>query len=237
MIRPPAVIALDIDGTLFDGSGVAAGAVRAVCAAVAAGYTVVLVTGRSWRDLPIVVPEILPHVALAACEEGATMVEPATGRWLHVAAPLDAAVVHGFVGLAGDAANVGDVVVSGPAALADAAERLVVHHGSAAQVVRNKDSVALVPAGCDKGAALRAAVAALGLAGAPVLAVGDAANDLPMFAVADVAVAVANADGHALAAATSRTTAPFGDGVAEAFARFLHLDPVVSEPAPEPSPE
>ena len=66
--------------------------------------------------------------------------------------------------------------------------------GSQRLVVTNKASIALAPAGSNKGTGLRAALRALGLDDRPILAIGDAANDLPMFAVATIAVGVANSD-------------------------------------------
>ncbi|MCA1819333.1 MAG: HAD hydrolase family protein [Halobacteriales archaeon] len=58
----------------------------------------------------------------------------------------------------------------------------------------NWDRIDVTPRGIDKGTGLRAALALLGLAAPWVLAVGDGANDLPLFAAADATVAVANAD-------------------------------------------
>jgi hydroxymethylpyrimidine pyrophosphatase-like HAD family hydrolase len=68
---------------------------------------------------------------------------------------------------------------------------------------------------------LRAALADLGAADLRVIAIGDAANDLPMFAVAAVAVGVANADLAVRSAGVELTQASFGDGVAEALLRHL----------------
>ena len=61
-------------------------------------------------------------------------------------------------------------------------------------LVTNKGSVALVPRDCNKRTGLLAAIADLGADGVPIIAIGDAENDLPMFAVATIAVGVANAD-------------------------------------------
>ena len=54
-----------------------------------------------------------------------------------------------------------------------------------------------------------------------MIAVGDATNDLPMFARADVAVAVANAEPALTATGIEVTDLPFGAGVAEALTRHL----------------
>ena len=92
------------------------------------------------------------------------------------------------------------------------------------RLVVNKASVAVLPIGCDKGTGLRRAITALGLDGRALMAIGDAENDLPMFAIADVAVAVAGADAAVRAAGITRTTAGWGAGVAEALRAQLALD-------------
>ena len=53
------------------------------------------------------------------------------------------------------------------------------------------------------------------------MAIGDATNDLPMFAMADVAVAVANAEPALAETGIEVTRRAFGAGVAEALARHV----------------
>jgi phosphoglycolate phosphatase (TIGR01487 family) len=67
-----------------------------------------------------------------------------------------------------------------------------------------------------KGSALRTAAAELGIEPADFLAVGDSTNDVSTFEVAGEAVAVANADDAALAAADRVTDASYADGFLEA---------------------
>jgi hydroxymethylpyrimidine pyrophosphatase-like HAD family hydrolase len=86
-------------------------------------------------------------------------------------------------------------------------------------VVANKESIAIVPNGCDKGTGLAHAIAHLGMSDRVLMAIGDATNDLPMFAMADVAVAVANAEPALAATGIEVTRRAFGAGVAEALAR------------------
>lgn len=57
----------------------------------------------------------------------------------------------------------------------------------------NRDRIDVVAAGIDKAVGLRLLLAHLGLEGARLLCVGDGENDLPVFAMADRSVAVANA--------------------------------------------
>ncbi|GAA0900140.1 Cof-type HAD-IIB family hydrolase [Virgisporangium ochraceum] len=78
--------------------------------------------------------------------------------------------------------------------------------------------VDIAPAGVDKSSGVRRALAVLGVAPADAVAVGDMPNDLPMFALCGVAVAVAGAHPDVLAAATVVTSCIHDDG----FARALH---------------
>lgn len=67
----------------------------------------------------------------------------------------------------------------------------------------------------DKGTALRALAAALGIDPADTVAFGDSEVDLPMFAVAGTAVAMANGTGEAKAAARIIAPPANEDGVAK----------------------
>ncbi len=61
------------------------------------------------------------------------------------------------------------------------------------QVVRNRDSAMVLPHGISKRTGIEAALRALGETPAATVAVGDGENDVALFAVAGVSVAVANA--------------------------------------------
>jgi phosphoglycolate phosphatase (TIGR01487 family) len=71
----------------------------------------------------------------------------------------------------------------------------------------------------DKGAGLRAVARELDLDPSDFVAVGDSENDVATFAVAGRAIAVANADDRALAAADEVTDDAFGAGFLEAVER------------------
>lgn len=219
------VIALDVDGTLFDGVEVADVAIEALRAARADGHTLVIVTGRRWEELGNVVPEVLRLTDRVICEEGGVLVNVATCELTLLAAPVEAGLVDalqiaGVVDL-----DIGHVVVGAPttslAVVTDVRDRV----GSQRRVITNKGSIALTPAGCDKGTGLRAAIADLHLEGAPILAIGDASNDIAMFDIATIAVGVANSDDAVRACGVQLTKASFGLGVAEALRRHLPVRP------------
>lgn len=217
------LVAVDVDGTLFDGdggTGVAVAAVHALRDARAAGHLVVIATGRRHETLADVVPDVLPWCHAVVAEDGGVLVEPATGRVELLAPPLDPSIpealrARGVVDL-----DVGRVALGAPRRFEAVFRELHRSAPGEREVLVNKGSVTLVPVGCDKGTGLRVVRERLG-SEVHVLAVGDAANDLPMFACADTAVAVANADDAVRRAGIRLTTAPFGDGVAEAVREWL----------------
>lgn len=73
----------------------------------------------------------------------------------------------------------------------------------------------------DKGVGLEAVAAELDSEPAAFAAIGDSTNDVATFELAGVAIAVANADDAALAAADHVTEAPYGEGFLEAV-ELLH---------------
>ena len=219
------VIAVDVDGTLYDGVGVAAEAVAALNQATADGHTLVIVTGRRWEELGYVIPGVLELAARAVCEEGGVMVDVEALQLTLLAEPVELALITELRAAGVPSLDIGHVVVGAPtswrAVVTEARDRV----GSKRAIITNKGSIALTPPGCDKASGLLAAVADLGLGHLPILAIGDASNDLAMFAIAEVAVAVANADDAVRASGVTLTTASAGLGVAEALRRFLPRSP------------
>jgi len=215
------VIALDVDGTLFDGESVAPAATDAIRQAQADGHAIVIVTGRRWESLQSVVPTIVELCDRVVCEEGGVMANVVTGALTLLADPLEPALLAELVAAGIPNLDVGHVVIGAPTEwLAEVqAARDATH--SQRHLVINKGSVALAPAWCDKGTGLHAAMVDLDVVGRRIIAIGDAANDLPMFAIASIAVGVANADDAVRAAGVQLTSAAAGLGVAEALRTHL----------------
>jgi hydroxymethylpyrimidine pyrophosphatase-like HAD family hydrolase len=220
------LIALDVDGTLFDGSGVAPAAIAALQAARQSGHIVMIVTGRRADSLIDVVAEVLPLCDTVVAEDGGVLVDLATGAVELLAPRIDDDLIDALVAAGVTDLDVGMVAVGAPRGFEAQVRAVNDARGADRHVLVNKGSVTLVPPGCHKGTGLRAAVARLGEPAPAILAIGDASNDLPMFAVATIAVGVANADDDVRASGIVITRAAYGDGVAEALDRFL----------PDPSP-
>ena len=215
------VIALDVDGTLFDGESVAPAALDAIRHAHADGHVIIIVTGRRWESLRSVVPEIVELCDRIVCEEGGVLVNVASGELTLLAEALEPALLAELVRTEIPDLDVGHVVVGAPTEWLSEVQTARDAVGSERHVVINKGSVALAPAGCDKGTGLHAAMVDLDVVGRRIIAIGDAANDLPMFAIASIAVGVANADDAVCAAGIPLTSAAAGLGVAEALRTHL----------------
>jgi hydroxymethylpyrimidine pyrophosphatase-like HAD family hydrolase len=219
--HPRMVVALDVDGTLYDGTGVADEAVDALRDAHRRGHVVVIVSGRRFETLADVVPEILSLCTAVVAEEGGVIVDCTTGTATMLAHPIDDALVAALVAAGVTDLDVGRVAVGADRRFEAAVRAVHAEHAADREVVVNKGSVAMVPRGCNKGTGLRSALLLIGCTDWPVLAIGDAANDLPMFAAATFAAAVANADDAVLAAGVTVMNGSFGAGVAEAVRRFV----------------
>ncbi len=215
------VIAVDVDGTLYDGVGVAEEAVEALREARADGHTLVIVTGRRWEELGHVVPTVLRLTDRVVCEEGGVLVNIETQQLTLLAEPVEPDLIADLQAAGVPSLDIGHVVVGAPTTSLALVTEVRNRVGSQRIIITNKGSIALTPKGCDKGAGLLAAVADLHVEGLPILAIGDAANDLAMFNVATIAIGVANADEAVRAAGVPLTEASAGLGVAEALRRFL----------------
>ena len=215
------VIAVDVDGTLFDGVTVAEQAVAALRGARATGHNVVIVTGRRWEELGRVVPTIVELTDRVVCEEGGVLVNVGTSQLTLLADPAEPELLAALIAAGVPDLDVGHVVIGAPTSWLDIVTEARDRVGSTRVIITNKGSIALTPTGCNKASGLRAAIADLALDEPSIMAIGDASNDLPMFAIATIAVAVANADDAVRASGVPLTTASFGLGVAEALLRFL----------------
>ncbi len=215
------VIAVDVDGTLYDGVGVDDLAVAALRRARADGHTIVIVTGRRWEELGHVVPTVVELTDRVVCEEGGVMVDVNSGQITLLADAVEPHLLAALVAAEVPGLDVGHVVIGAPTAWLDVVTEVRDSVHSNRVIITNKGSIALTPAGCNKASGFRAAIADLDLGGRSILAIGDAANDLPMFGIADVGVGVANADDAVRASGVPLTTASFGSGVAEALHRFV----------------
>ena len=85
----------------------------------------------------------------------------------------------------------------------------------------NTESIGIFAHGTDKGHALKFVLAKMGIDPRQVMAIGDNANDLPMFAVGVISVAMGNAAFSVQQAATDIAPSNEEEGVAWALEKYV----------------
>lgn len=205
-------VAVDFDGTLTT-AGTAPddevlGALRAVRES---GLALILVTGRIIEELEQVWPEVANFVDCVVAENGAVLRTSAWHRLL--ATPVDQRL-DVALGSTGVRFRRGEVLLAAsvndePAILAQV-RRLQL----GCQTVANRGELMVLPAGVSKGSGLYQALGHLGLSFHNTVTIGDAENDLALFEMSELAVAVADAVEPLKAEADVVLAEPDGRGVA-----------------------
>ncbi len=205
------VIALDLDGTLTSRGGLSSQALDAVHDARHKRLTVVLVTGRIGAEMQAEFPHIADYFDALVLENGAVVV--VNGHACALAEPVDS-VLDDTLAQRRVPYRRGEVVVAidgeHAATVVDAIGELELD----CQIVRNRDALMVLPAGVTKGSGLNAVLSEINLSPHNAIAVGDAENDLSMFGVAELGVAVPNAVSSVLRHADLVLEDPDGAGVA-----------------------
>lgn len=211
--------ATDYDGTLATDGRVGADTLAALGRARAAGLRLLMVTGRELTDLASVFAP-LDTFDIIVVENGAALYTPSPGTVRVLGPPpppvlverLAARMVPFSVGH-----SIVATVVDYEREVVEAIRGLDLHW----HVVRNKESLMVLPPGIDKASGLAAALEALALPAHRTVAIGDAENDQPFLRACGLAVAVANALGSLKAGAHVVTQGAQGAGVIECIDRLL----------------
>ena len=185
------VLATDYDGTLATHGKVAPSTVAALRELVAGGRQAILVTGRLLHEIRQICDGIELFDVVVA-ENGALMWSEATGtQALASPIPLDLVAILRRRGVT--PLNVGRVICSTWSDHEEAVREAASELNLDVTLVHNKGSLMILPADVDKATGLDAALRLLRERREAVVAVGDAENDLPLFAASGCSAAVANA--------------------------------------------
>ena len=87
----------------------------------------------------------------------------------------------------------GQAMVSTKRTFEEQVRRIIQEKGLSVEIQYNRDDLMILPAGIDKAAGVKEALAKLGLTDAELICIGDAENDLPLFKIAHICIATANA--------------------------------------------
>jgi hydroxymethylpyrimidine pyrophosphatase-like HAD family hydrolase/energy-coupling factor transporter ATP-binding protein EcfA2 len=213
-------LAADYDGTIAHEGVVPGETVAALDRLRRSGRKLILVTGRQLDDLMSVFDRLDLFDRVVA-ENGALLYDPQTrGKRLLADAPKPAFAAElkrrGVTPL-----STGDVIVSTCRPHETDVLAAIAELGLDLQVIFNKGSVMVLPAGVNKESGLRAALEDLDFSEHNVIGVGDAENDLAFLNACELPVAVANALPAVKEAASCTTRAAAGAGVAELCAMVL----------------
>lgn len=216
-------LACDFDATIANEGIVAPATLAALGQWKDSGRTLILVTGRELDDLFLVFPEHAIFERIVA-ENGALLYCPANGAKKLFAGRPPQEFVDALRELAIEPLSVGRSIVATKDYNGAAVLAVIEKLGLDLQMIYNKDSAMVLPAGVDKGSGLRAALAELGLRAEDTVGVGDAENDLALLRQCAFRVAVANAVPALKGLADLTTAQPSGKGVGELIKRLLADD-------------
>jgi hydroxymethylpyrimidine pyrophosphatase-like HAD family hydrolase len=206
------VLACDYDRTIATHGEVSREVVDALRRVAASGRRLLLVTGRILSELEEVFAD-LPLFDRIVVENGGLLLDPATGVQRLLGPPIPADLVAELRD-AGVAPLVVGRVMCGTLEVDREAVRAALHRlGVEREMIRNKESLMVLPTGVDKASGLRAALDELGEELARTVAVGDAENDVVMVRAAGCGVAVANGVDELKAQAGLVLDHPNGEGV------------------------
>lgn len=217
------VLACDYDGTLATDGICADATVEALERVAAAGIRLLLVTGRTREELADVFEPRALFEALVV-ENGAVVIDVSTGEEHLLAPRVPAPLVDEYRRTGVQPLVVGRVLVSSACSQEAKLSAGIARIGVDRQVVRNRDSAMVIPPGISKRTGLEAALRLIGELPSMTVAVGDGENDVALFAVAGVSVAVANAVDVLKRRADVVLSQPNGKGIAMLSAALVAGD-------------
>lgn len=217
---PQVALVTDYDGTIAH-EGIVDGPTLAALARLrAAGWRLVLATGRDLDDLRPLMPRLDLFDRVVA-ENGAVLHAPASGAMRLLAATLPSSFATGLSAAGVHPIHMGKVMVATWEAHEAQVLKVARALGLDLRLVGNKGALMALPPGVDKGSGTLEALRELRVPPARCVAVGDAENDLDLFALCGLPVAVANASPALKQAAALVTRGESGAGVVELIEHLL----------------
>ena len=214
-------LASDYDGTLAANGRVSDDTVQFLEKFKRSGRKLLLVTGRVLRDLESVFSRFDLFDCIVA-ENGAVLYNPETLEETALAQPPSRAFVQELIRRGVEPLEVGETIVSTRQPHETVILEVIQSLGLELQVIFNKGSVMVLPAGVNKRSGLAAALEMFGISEHNVVGIGDAENDHALLQFCEFSVAVANAHPAITEIADFSTSAAEGGGVAELVELILN---------------
>ena len=216
-------LAADYDGTLATDGRVDSPTVAALERLVASGRKLILVTGRELDELLDIFPQLSLCERVVA-ENGALLYRPATKEHKVLGTPPPESFVKMLQARQVAPLSVGYSIVATFHPHETAVLEAIRDLGLELQVIFNKGSVMVLPAGVNKATGLTAALKELGLSPHNVVGVGDAENDHALLKLCESGVAVSNAVPMLKDTADLVTNKDHGAGVMQLIDELLSHD-------------
>lgn len=205
-------IATDLDGTSAAGGSIAPEVLAALAEARERGIATILVTGRVHEDTEALCGDLSAFDAVVS-ENGAVTCISEPRRTIRLGSPPPERFL-GELRTRGIPFHVGSVVLGTWDRHAHELLDLVRRHALDSQLVFNREALMLLPSGINKATGVQRALAELRRSPHNLVVFGDAENDLPLFALAEVAVAAHGAAPEVAAQADEQLRHPGPAGVA-----------------------
>lgn len=216
-------IAFDYDGTLAKDGIVSDAVIQSLRDLSRAGLKLLIVSGRILEDLQSVFPQMAMFDKVVV-ENGAVLHTPSSNetRLLTHPAPIQ---LYEKLTKVGAEPTLGLAVVATWRPFEKHTRMAIQRLGLNHTMIFNKGALMVLPPGVDKATGLNIALDELGLLPEQTIAVGDAENDLSMFSMVGLPVAVANALPLVKQHAAMVTSGDHGEGVIEVCEKVLAGEP------------
>jgi hypothetical protein len=184
--------ASDYDSTLACEGKITPQTLNALARLKASGRKLLLVTGRELDGLLAIVPDI-DLFECAVVENGAVVYWPASRRIESLAPPPPKQLIAELRRQDVQPLSVGRSIVATTQSNCDVVQKTISEMGLAMEIILNRESVMVLPAGVNKATGLARALRELQIAPERVVGVGDAENDEAFLMLCGLSVAVGNA--------------------------------------------
>lgn len=225
------VVAAGFDGTLARDGRCDERCIDVLRELSATGRKLILVTGRELRQLLEIFPEARIFDYIVA-ENGAVLHRTATrqSEILGQAPPeiLLQELRRQHISPLSAGSSIISTTTDNTDAVQAALRKLKLHLDY--ELVSNDDSLLILPPGVDKASGISEALRELGVSRHNLVAIGNAENDLPLFAFAEHAAAVNNSAEPVRQAADRVTDGAYCDGFLELARELIATDLVSAEP-------
>jgi hydroxymethylpyrimidine pyrophosphatase-like HAD family hydrolase len=216
-------LAADYDGTLATDGRVDEATIAGLERLLASGRKIILVTGRELDELLAVFPQITLCERVVA-ENGAVLYRPGTREEKLLGAVPPEAFVKELRARGVTPLSFGRSIVATVKPHETVVLEVIRDLGLELQVIFNKGSVMVLPAGVNKATGLTAALHELSLSPHNIVGVGDGENDHALLSLCEYSVAVANAVPMLTQTADWTTKHDHGAGVVELINEMIAND-------------